>query len=48
MVWEKYTKIRVLSDFENLFAIKEAKERPENLLIHIHGGGFISLSSGSH
>lgn len=36
--WETHSQLRVLSNCSD----------PENLLIHVHGGGFISMSSGSH
>ena len=48
MDWNKHAKIRILSDFPNLFNQRDNPDRPENLMIHIHGGGFISMSSGSH
>jgi hypothetical protein len=49
--WTNTAKIRVMSEYSNLFGGRRDtnnQTKPENLVIHIHGGGFISMSSGSH
>ena len=40
-------KVRLLSNIK-LFATKTTNQPCDTLLIHIHGGGFISMASNSH
>ena len=39
--WTTQSQFRILSE-------KTLKQDQDTLLIHVHGGGFISMSSGSH
>jgi len=41
-------KSSIVSKIKKIFKKEYKKEYKNSIIIHIHGGGFISMSSGSH